>query len=155
MQVFGKNMFLGDKEKNVFVKSDKIEEEEGPNLLATLKNTATDLGNRGPAIKTNHNKHLCFSCLALTLSPTLLISPSSLETGHILTVLTIGALLSVLFMFFVREGNIQPSPPRRKYSHSYGGSDYYDYPDNVKFYQPSEESLLVSSNIQHLYRNFK
>ena len=50
MQIFGKNIFLGEKEKNIFIKSDKIEEEgdEGPNLLATLKNTASDLGNWGP-----------------------------------------------------------------------------------------------------------
>ena len=46
MKVFGKNIFIGDKEKNVFIKSDKIEDEgnEGSNLLATLKNTASDLG---------------------------------------------------------------------------------------------------------------
>ena len=46
MEAFGKNIFIGEKEKNIFIKSDKIEDEgnEGPNLLATLKNTATDLG---------------------------------------------------------------------------------------------------------------
>ena len=49
MQIFGKNIFLGEKEKNIFVKSDQVKEEanEGPNLLASLKNTATDLGNKG------------------------------------------------------------------------------------------------------------
>ena len=91
-----------------------------------------------------------------SLSPASLIPSSSLETGDILSVLTIGALFSVLFMFFVRGGgtNFLPSPPpRRQYIHSYGGSDFYQ--DNVKFYEPSPESLLVSSNIHNLYRNFQ
>ena len=62
MQVFGKNIFIGDKVKNVFIKSDKVEEEgnQGPNLLATLKNTANDLGNGGQAIRTHHDKHSYF-----------------------------------------------------------------------------------------------
>ena len=80
------------------------------------------------------------------------LSLSGVAVGDIVSVLTIGSLLSVLFMFFVAsssESSPPPPPPRA------GLYDYDFYNDGVEFYEPSVESLLTSHDIHDLYRAFQ
>ena len=150
MQVFGKNIFRAKKEnheiKNTIIESDHIQADTNQGMLANLKTTAYDLGNYNQEIR----KYYDLMIAAVSLSPS--ISYSSYDA---ISILTIGALLSVLFIFLTTSSNLQPTKPPRigGYYYDHGVSQLYN--DKVKFYEPRVETLLVSSNMQELYRSFQ